>query len=200
MEKNQHTNFHVWFLSCSVHSTGCRTFCPTDPTAIDIDPYGYGKILYSKTLFQFCKVYHPLCIRLQGKSLFDHHNILANHIRALQAYKKSNKTGLKRDLNFVTFWDFSLQRSKMYLHKAPGVLGLHVVKSQHSPVAHVALGKSVQVSGLQQGLSQWSLRPQSHSSPGSTKLFPQTGESKSLTGLFLRQQSMPENDKSTINQ
>ena len=98
MEKNQHTNFHVWFLSCSVHSTGCRTFCPTDPTAIDIDPYGYGKTLYSKMLFQFCKVYHPLCIRLLGKSLFDHHNILANHIRALQAYKKSNKIELKWDL------------------------------------------------------------------------------------------------------
>jgi len=42
---------------------------------------------------------------------------------------------------------------------------LQVAKSQHSPVAQVALEYLVQVFGSQQGLSQWSTNPQSQSSP-----------------------------------
>ena len=40
------------------------------------------------------------------------------------------------------------------------------MKSQHSPIAQVAFGNMLQVLGLQQGLSQCSFNPQSHSSPG----------------------------------
>ena len=74
-----------------------------------------------------------------------------------------------------------------YLHTVPGDFGWQVLKSQHSPVAQVALGKTVQVVASQHGLSQWSFRPQSHCSPGSTKPLPQTGLSNRVRGLLRRQ-------------
>lgn len=60
-------------------------------------------------------------------------------------------------------------------------------KSQQCPVAHVALGNSMQVEALQQVLAQFSGNPQSHCSPGSTNPLPQTGESNKLVGLFRKQ-------------
>lgn len=68
------------------------------------------------------------------------------------------------------------------------------VRLQHLPVAQVAFENSIQVSGLQQRFPLQDLdKPQSHSSPGSTKPLPQVGESNSVFGLFLeRQQSITE--------
>lgn len=53
-------------------------------------------------------------------------------------------------------------------------------RSQHDPTAQSASVFFRQVAGSQQGLSQNSGDPQSHSSPGSTFMFPQ------LLGLFRR--------------
>lgn len=54
------------------------------------------------------------------------------------------------------------------------------VVSQHSPTAQVALTCNLHVAGLQHGLSQCSGRPQSHSSPSSTNIFPHSGLSNKL--------------------
>jgi hypothetical protein len=48
-------------------------------------------------------------------------------------------------------------------------------KSQHCPVAQVAFSNNLHVSELQHGLLHSSFIPQSHCSPSSTKLLPQTG-------------------------
>lgn len=59
-------------------------------------------------------------------------------------------------------------------------MAIFTFESQHCPVAQVAFSYRIHVVGSQHGLSHVFFGPQSHCSPSSTTLLPQTGSSNDL--------------------